>query len=260
MIGYALALIAAIISNRVKFLTISGSIAQFFLAGMIFGLGGIKWTVPILTFFLTSSILSKIRKRKNILAENYFEKSDERDYLQVLANGGIGGVLIIIAQFYRPELLFSIYVSSISAVCADTWATEIGNINKQVTVNILSFRKVGQGTSGGISILGTTSAVIGAVIIPLSSLSWASSNLVYFIVFTSTSGFLGNLADSILGASFQAQFKCDICNKITEKKKHCGKMATIKKGYSWINNDFVNFAASISGCIFYILFNVLLKV
>ncbi len=260
IIGFAAALVISVLSRKFKFLKLSGSIAQFFLAGLIFGLGGIKWTVPILTFFLTSSILSKLRIRKNKSVDNFFEKSDERDYLQVFANGGLGGILVIISQFYRPELLFAVYVSSLSAVCSDTWATEIGTLKQQMPVNILSFKRVEQGTSGGISVMGTFSALMGAFIIPLSSLSWISTNLFYFILCVTSAGFLGSLLDSILGASVQAQYKCNKCNKITEKKSHCGKETSLSRGFSWINNDAVNFAASLSGCFFFILFNVWLKV
>ncbi len=238
----------------------SGSIAQFVLAFLIFGLGGIKWTVPIITFFLTASLLSKLRVKKNSAVDNFFEKSGERDYLQVLANGGIGGMLVVLAQFYKPELLFAVYVSSLSAVCADTFATEIGTLKKLMPVNILTLRKVEQGTSGGISLPGTAGAILGAFIIPISSLSWISTNLIFFVVSATAAGFLGSIVDSILGASVQAQFKCGVCNKITEKKNHCGYSTSLCKGYSWINNDTVNFIASLSGCIFFILFNYWLKV
>ena len=260
IIGFAAALVVSILSRQLRFLTKSGSIAQFFLAGLIFGLGGIKWAVPVFTFFLTSSILSKMRIRKNKSVDNFFEKSDERDYLQVLANGGIGGILVVISQFYKPELLFAVYVSSLSAVCSDTWATEIGTFKKQMPINILTFKRVEQGTSGGISWLGTAGALLGAFIIPISSLCWIHVNLFSFIICIAASGFLGSIVDSIMGASVQAQYKCNICNKITEKKFHCGKVTPLNNGFVWMNNDTVNFAASLSGCIFFILFNVWLKV
>ncbi len=260
IIGFIAAVFVSVLSRRLKFLTLSGSIAQFFISGIIFGLGGIKWTVPIFTFFITSSLLSKLRVNKNKLVENFFEKSDERDCLQVLANGGLGGVLVILSRFYQPELLFAIYVSSLAAVCADTWATEIGTLKSQIPVNILSFKKVEQGTSGGISLRGTAGALMGAFIIPLSSLSWIGTNFFYFVIYATAAGFLGSFVDSILGASVQAQYKCGKCNKITERKSHCGKETSLYKGFSWINNDAVNFAASLSGCFFFILFNLWLKV
>lgn len=118
--------IIAFLSVKARFLTVGGAIAAFILAGLIFGLGGIKWSVPILTFFILSSILSKLRKKRNVEVEIFFEKSGVRDHYQVIANGGLGGVLVILYAIYPNELFYLIYLATLSAVCADTWATEIG--------------------------------------------------------------------------------------------------------------------------------------
>lgn len=58
-IGLVLAFMIITLSYFFKFLSFSGFAMTFLLATSIFGLGGIKWTVPILLFFLLSSILSK---------------------------------------------------------------------------------------------------------------------------------------------------------------------------------------------------------
>ena len=76
LIGILFAALIAGISFRVKFLTLSGSIATFLLASFIFGLGGIKWSVPILTFFILSSMLSKIRKRKMKMLKSILKKAE----------------------------------------------------------------------------------------------------------------------------------------------------------------------------------------
>ncbi len=51
-------------------------------------------------FFLLSSLLPKIIKSKNKEVETYFEKSGARNYLQILANGGLGGMLVILNAVY----------------------------------------------------------------------------------------------------------------------------------------------------------------
>ena len=88
-----IAFVIAVISFKIKFLTKSGSIATFLLAAVIFSFGGLKWSLPILSFFILSSILSKIRKKQNEKVETYFEKSGTRDHMQVIANGGIGAAV-----------------------------------------------------------------------------------------------------------------------------------------------------------------------
>ncbi len=258
--GIILALFISILSYRLKFLTLSGSTGQFILGSIIFGLGGLKWAVPILVFFFLSSILSKIRKKKNPGVETYFEKTGTRDVFQVLANGGIGGALIIINQFHHSELLYTFYVSSLAVFCADTWATEIGTYKKTKTVSVLNFKPVEQGVSGGISVNGIIGTILGAFIIPLSSLCWVTKNIFIFMLIVTVAGVIGSVADSFLGALVQAQYKCKICGKITEKRFHCSSFSSLIRGISWINNDAVNFIAGITGGLFVIFIKSYFKI
>jgi uncharacterized protein (TIGR00297 family) len=248
--GLTLASIISLISYRFKLLSASGIISTFLLALIIYTFGTWQWTIPIVTFFLFSSLLSRIRKRRNVSVEKHFDKTDQRDYLQVLANGGLASILVLFYYFNPLELLYIVYVSMIAAVCADTWATEIGTLYNTKTINILSLKKVEQGISGGISLPGTIGAFAGSFVIALTSLPWIESNITAVLFIIVISGFSGNIIDSILGASLQAQSKCIICSSITERKIHCGKQTELVKGLRWINNDAVNFGTGISGGIF----------
>jgi uncharacterized protein (TIGR00297 family) len=249
-----IALIIALLSYKVNFLTRSGSIATFILASLIFSLGGVKWSVPIMAFFILSSILSKIRKRVNESVEAYFEKSGVRDHWQVIANGGIGGVLVLVNYFRPSEIFYFMYVASMAAVCADTWATEIGTLYKTKTYNILNLRPTEQGISGGISFIGTLGGCLGAFVIALSATAWVEINFTSYSLFIVLAGVTGSLFDSLLGATIQAQFECSRCGKITEKIIHCNENTLHKRGYNWLNNDLVNLLAGIFGSISIILF------
>jgi uncharacterized protein (TIGR00297 family) len=252
------AFIISVISYYVKFLTKSGSLATFVLASLIFSFGGLKWSVPILSFFILSSLLSKIRKKQNTKVETYFEKSGTRDHWQVIANGGLGGLLVILNLFYPSELFFFIYVSSLAAVCADTWATEIGTMRRTKTYNILNFKPVEQGVSGGISLIGTLGGLAGTFIIALSAVPWVKFNLINYFLFIVLAGIIGSIFDSFLGATIQAQFECGICGKVTERIVHCNKNTSLVRGFNWLNNDIVNLIAGLSGGIFIIFFKDLL--
>jgi uncharacterized protein (TIGR00297 family) len=260
LIGFFFSSVIVLISYRVKFLTLSGSIATFILAGLIFSLGGIRWSVPILTFFILSSILSKWRKKKNEEVELYFEKTGVRDHMQVIANGGLGGILVVLNAIKPNELYYLIYLATLSAVCADTWATEIGTWKKTSTYNILNFRPIEQGVSGGISIIGTAGSVMGAAAIAFSGFAWNVIPVSQYFVLIIVSGLFGSLFDSYLGATIQAQNLCVVCKKVTEKKLHCGSEADHHQGYKWINNDMVNLFSGIAGGIVIIILKSMINV
>lgn len=255
IIGVISSLLICFFSFKRKFLTKDGAIAAFILGFLIFGFGKLKWSIPLLTFFILSSVLSKYRKQKNFNIENYFEKTGIRDQYQVLANGGIGGLLIIINLFFNNELFYLMFVSFLSVACADTWGTEIGTLRKRKTFDILTFKKVKQGISGGISVIGLIGSLLGSFTIGLSSIYWINKTNFFIIIIV---GFIGSLVDSIFGKIVQAQYKCLSCGITTEKKFHCQKSTERISGVSWINNDWVNFFSGLSGSLLFLLiFNFL---
>ncbi|MCF8259184.1 MAG: DUF92 domain-containing protein [Melioribacteraceae bacterium] len=248
-----LAAIVSVLSYRAKFLTLNGSVATFLLAIFVLGLGGWKWAIPITTFFVFSSLLSKVRKSKNRNIEQYFEKSGIRDIWQVLANGGLAGILVILHLFFPSQLLFYIYLGSLAAVCSDTWATEFGTLNPGKTYNVLNFKLVQPGVSGGVSLLGTIGAALGGLIIALSGLFWSEIGIIFYFALIILSGLFGSFLDSLLGATIQHQRKCSVCEKVTERKYHCKRESDYLSGVVWFKNDVVNLFAGIAGSIFILI-------
>lgn len=260
LIGVILAFVVSLISVRIGFLTFSGGWAAFIIAVPIVGFGGIKWSLPILTFFVISSLLTKYSEKRNPDAKILFSKSGTRDHIQVFANGGIAGVLVILNQIFSAgsELIYALFVSSLAAVCADTWATEIGTLFKNKTLSILNFKTVVPGTSGGISFAGTIGGIAGAFIIALSSLFWIGQNIFSYIILITAAGLFGSLADSLIGAAFQRKNICRVCRELTEKKEHCGEEANHYSGIKWISNDLVNLCCSAAGTAFtYLVYKII---
>lgn len=253
-IAILLATAISIASYKLKFLTLSGSVFTFLLATFIYGFGQWKWTLPILTFFVLSSLLSKIRKNRNQNVEEYFEKTGTRDHWQVMSNGGFAGILILLYQFNPNEIFYLMYLASIASVCADTWSTEIGTLRKHKTFNILNLREIEQGISGGVSLIGSLGGLIGSIVISLSGVFWLKENIAEILMLISFVGFIGSLFDSILGSILQVQYKCTVCNKITERKNHCNKKTEYSKGIKFFDNDLVNFSTSIFGALILLLF------
>lgn len=256
-VGLILALTISVFSFRIHFLNASGSVSTFILATIIFGAGGWAWTIPILTFFLLSSILSKSGKQRKKQFDSVFEKSSRRDIGQVLANGGLPGALVLLYTFYPHPVWYFGFLGALAAVNADTWATEIGVLSKMQPRLITTGKPVPHGISGGITSIGLFGALIGSSMIALSGLILKPDGIIsirhhHLFLWIILSGFLAALLDSVMGATVQGQFQCKTCKQVTEKKYHCQNETRLISGYSWINNDMVNFFCSISGVLFFI--------
>lgn len=251
-IGMALAAAVALLSFRLRFLNASGSAGTFLLASFLFGAGGWAWAVPILVFFLSSSLLSKTGRGRKKTVESLYEKTSTRDAGQVFANGGAAGLLVI-ANGLRPDpAWYGLYLGAVAAVNADTWATELGVFSPSRPVLITRLRPVSHGVSGAVTPLGFLGAGLGSLLIGLSGLlvapsffhAWGKGPALAAIT---AAGFLASVADSVLGATVQAQYACAGCGKTTERRNHCGKPTRLTSGREWINNDAVNFACSVVG-------------
>jgi uncharacterized protein (TIGR00297 family) len=255
-IGLGLGLLISMVSYWTRILTASGCVGTFVLAALIYGVGGWRWTVPILAFFILSSILSKLGKKTKVQFEQIFEKPSKRDIGQVMANGSIAGMIILANYFFSNPIWYFLYLASLAAVTADTWATEIGIFSKTPPRSIRNFRQVPAGTSGGITFLGTLFALFGSGfiaavgwIVAPASIRSVSSPVLFGIV--CLAGFLASLVDSGIGATIQAQYRCKSCRKITEKRKHCSNGTSLESGLYWLNNDCVNIFCSLSGVLFF---------
>lgn len=217
---------------------------------MIFGSGGLKWSIPILTFFLTSSFISNINSKGKRDESN--NKLIPRNHYQVIANGGIAGFLALVNIFYDDKIIYYFFLASVCAVCSDTWSSEIGTLIKGNTYNILNLKSVEPGFSGGISLSGTLGGIVGSGLIAFSGFYLEDFNINIFVIIIA-SGILGNLLDSILGSFAQLKYTCPTCHKIIETSIHCGTETKYYKGLRWMDNNVVNFFTSLSGVLFFII-------
>jgi uncharacterized protein (TIGR00297 family) len=260
-IGILLAIIIAVLAWRVGSLSSSGAWAAVLTGGVIFGLGGIAWAALLLTFFISSSALSRVsRKRKAGLAEK-FSKGDRRDWGQVLANGGLGTLLALVSiilpdsPWRYHEVLWLAFAGAMAAVNADTWSTELGVLSPIPPILITTGQKVERGTSGGITLAGILASLGGAGLIGIAAVPFMGHYGWLFILSSLgiiiLGGLAGSLFDSLLGATVQAIYWCPSCNKETERHPlhTCGTQTNHFRGVRWINNDMVNFACSMMGAI-----------
>lgn len=252
ILGFLLAGIIAYLAYRARSLNRSGAYAALLVGTVIFGLGGLEWAILLLTFFITSSALSRAFKNRKREANEKYAKGGQRDAGQVFGNGGIA-TLFAASHFFFPEATWPWlgFAASLAAVNADTWATELGVLNPTQPRLITDLRKiVEKGTSGGVSTVGTLASLAGAGLIGLeaallgpSGVNWA------FLGLVTIAGLLGSLFDSLLGATVQAIYYCPACKKETERHPAhgCGTPTAQIRGWKWLDNDWVNFACGAFG-------------
>jgi uncharacterized protein (TIGR00297 family) len=257
-IGFILALIIAYLAYRAHSLNKSGAVAAALTGTIIFGIGGLQWAILLLTFFVTSSTLSRaFKKRKQDLNEK-FSKGHERDAGQVFGNGGIATAFTMLHYFFPESALPWVgFAAALAAVNADTWATELGVLNPHPPRIITNIKiVVEKGTSGGISLFGTLASLAGSALIGMlaSVLNPTVDSVSIFFIVT-LAGLAGSLFDSFLGATVQAMYFCPKDLKETEKHPlhTCGTPTTLIRGWNWLTNDWVNFACGAFGVIISLL-------
>jgi len=255
--GFILAILIAGLAYRAHSLNKSGAIAAMFLGTIIFGIGGWQWAILLLTFFITSTALSRaFKKSKQGLNEKY-SKGNERDAGQVFGNGGLGAVFVLVHALYPESNIGWIgFAASLAAVNADTWATELGVLNPTPPQMITDLRKrVEKGTSGGVSLFGTFASLLGSALIAALA-AFLTDDWPLFPLIT-LAGLSGSLFDSLLGATVQAMYFCPTDKKETEKHPlhTCGTETVHIRGWKWLNNDWVNFACGAFGALVAFLLN-----
>ena len=74
-------------------------------------------------------------------------------------------------------------------------------------------------------------------------------------------GLAGSLVDSLLGATVQAIYTCPCCQKETERHPThgCGCQTTLLRGWTWMDNDWVNGMCTLAGVLTIFLFIPFLK-
>jgi len=259
LVGVVLSAVAGGLGYWRRALTLGGFAGAMLVGTLTFGLGGWIWGLLLITFFVSSSLLSHYRRADKVPVADKFAKGNRRDLGQVLANGGAGAALAVAFAQYPEPLLFAAFLGVMAAVNADTWATELGVLSRVPPRLVTTNQEVPPGTSGGVTGLGTWASVAGALLIgtvataltQVASLwngnGW-SLQAVSFPVLAVVGGLAGSLFDSLLGATVQGIYFCDSCGRETERTVHlCGRTTHLVRGWPWLNNDVVNLVASLVG-------------
>lgn len=229
---------AGIVAYHRKWLSFSGTVAALLLGITLWLSGFSLW--PMLVFFLTGSLLSKLPGGNS----SDTKSGRARDYIQVYSNGGLALLLAIAHSIWPQPIWGYLYLIQTAVVCSDTWSSEIGQRLSKKAFDLRRWRIVPAGLSGCISATGTLAAFVGAACIALFAEN--KEQMLTLLLW----GVAGSMLDSVLGAFFQARY-----GKELQQDHGDGKPA---QGFAFITNDAVNALSSLGivalAALFFLLY------
>lgn len=245
VIALAVVLVIGFIAYRKRQLNLSGVIAAVVMGMAATLMGGFTSLSLYLFFLISAAVIGKLSKKIRGL-ERIHKKGGRRDAVQVLANGGAALAAMLIHAFDSSPVYLAVFTACLAEACSDTWASEIGVLSKSEPVSILTFTKVPKGLSGGVSLLGTCSAMLSSIlygIFAFSCYDGINLSLVMVVIFSS---FAGVMTDSVLGATLQAHFYDEKEDIITEHSRDReGNALKLVRGLRFMDNDMVNLTSNI---------------
>jgi uncharacterized protein (TIGR00297 family) len=150
------------------------------------------------------------------------ERGDGRNAWQILANLAIAalGSLAFAVSGNRVWLL--VVTAALAEAAIDTVASEVGQTRSQSARLITTWKQVPAGTDGGITMSGTLAGIIAGTVIAIvaARLGVILRTQLWIAV---ACGFVGMVADSVLGATLQRR--------------------------GWMNNETVNLVGTVTAAV-----------
>lgn len=241
-ISVILAEVIFIIVFTAKSIDYYGSILSMLMVFSYMYFGGELGISILLSEYFFIFLVGLIKKLKH-KHKNKKEKGS-RTFLQILINGGLGTLFVILYGIFKVKSLLIISIISVSGCFIDSVSSDVGTFSITEPYDIFKRKKVTKGLSGGISILGTASSLICAGLISAFTCISMNLNISNFIIITSII-FGQTIVDSFLGSIVQVKYICKKCKRVSEKNICCNTQTEKISGISWINNNMVNLMSSI---------------
>ncbi len=232
-------------ASKKQALTSGGIIAAIIVDIIIsISLGNFGFVI-LFSFFTLGLITDKIKKQHKNKGRKTkkFGKSNPRDHRQVLANSLAAAVCSLLFLLTSNRVFVVSFVAAFAEALADTTASGIGSLSDKA-YDPFRMRPCRAGLSGGMSLIGTMSSIVGAVVISLIAYAFGMLSIIESVIVILT-GFLGGIFDSLLGSLVQVKYRCTVCDEITEKNMHCNAPTIKHSGIRFVDNNFVNFMSTV---------------
>lgn len=200
-LGLVVALTAGSLLTRK--IDLSGALTGGLLTTALFLGGGLTGIALIFSFFVGGTLASMFRHREKESLGVAQEKGGKRSYPHALANAAAPAMCGLVA-WLSPDhhsVMLAAMAGSFAAALGDTFSSEVGTIYGRRFVNILTLQPAERGQDGAVSYEGSFAGMGGSLLIAAVygiGTDWEGNVGLVFVA-----GLIGNLADSVLGASLQ---------------------------------------------------------
>lgn len=201
-----------------------GTVVGGILAMLIFIGAGWAGLGCLLLLFVLGTLASVFRRKEKQALGVAQEAGGKRSVRHAISNGGVAailGALTVIAPDWS-EYCIAGMVASLATATSDTFSSEFGSYYGKRFISIITWKPGERGEDGLISLEGTLAGLGGAICIAAAYVLVAGQSGSW-ILLISLAAMVGNMVDSLLGATFQA--------------------------WGLMTNDSVNFAATLSGAM-----------
>ena len=214
----ALTLVFAALGRLVRGVTTGGAIAGAAVCFALLWVAGLPGFAGLLSVFVLTWLATRFgyaHKQRLGTAE----ARTGRSALQVLANlGTSAGCAVLYATFWPDRRLLIAMAAALAEAAADTVSSELGQAVGGTPRLITTWKKVGPGTDGAVTLAGTMDGATAAIAV---ALMFALTRLLSWRLFAvcAGAGVTGMIFDSLLGATLE--------------RRH------------WLGNNAVNFASTL---------------
>lgn len=260
-----LSVLAAIWLCRKGILDNTGAVMAWILAFVVMVMAG--WSLwPLVVFLGLASLMGRFRKELSDTSAGDLKEGKPRDRWQVLANGGLFLVCALISYAVQLDMgeifgfslcddfgekLEFLALVSLSASCADTLSSELGQWKGGIPRSITTGNKMPKGASGGVTMVGFLGAILGSVAIGfcvylrdwMMLTEWLGWTKFQFFLLVAGFGLMGTIVDSLLGDLFQAKYRTGEGDFLDRPIGNPTQKPD--KGFQFMNNDVVNFTTGL---------------
>lgn len=258
-LGLALGVLLGLLGYRSRLLTARSAAVLLLALTAVFAVAGWEWGGVLVVHVVAEGLWARCRVPAKMALGQRFSPLERRGVAKVLGRLGWPVILALYQHAGDHALLFSAFVGAVAVATADAWSTEVGVLSAQPPRLITTRRPVEAGTAGGVSTLGIVAALGGAWLIGFVGLAltvlseWLAMRawdrtLLWLPLAATLGGLIGDLVDSLLGATAQAVYYCEQCEQQTESYIHtCGQQARRVRGVPWLTNEAVDLVSGLIG-------------